>query len=582
MRQNSPLRVLILDDEPDIHTAAEESAGRLAEAVEICGAKTATEAVSLVNSKYIDLAIIDLVGEDGSLVGLEFLRYLSQMRVGADVVLMTHLDFEVDHGNIMEAIAASEIPHVVRFIDKRRSHDFFLDAIDGTLRRHRGRACLVENSGVAARLILERRNRYARSTHTLSLRDDDEEIGLEVERLCQRLFAEVPLQERRSAIAVRLEPLNRLGLSAAAVLRARVSLGVEGIHAESTECVLKVGPRDEVQEEAARYLEFVRFGVPLEERVEFLGHAIGDSLGAIVYSMVGGSRGSIHSLDELMSTAPAVATAVIDRLFSHTSWYQVSAGKRPPREFFRTTYRTDFVHAFDLSIKPLSKACSAAGAELAVNPGAEPVVKLKGGLKFPLPGREYSGGGPMLRSRPWCLVHGDMHGGNVLVELEGAQSTQPLESRPNLWRVSLIDYRQAGPGPRCVDAAALECAIRLSDAEGLRGRFAAEDGVSEEGLHAALTSVKLERALLDMEWNDSSTGLMRSAEASEWPEWVELSLAVVRGARLAFAKEAEPVTKTEYLQTCILYGLRQLRYPMKPASRLRIAAWVGAVYERSN
>jgi CheY-like chemotaxis protein len=573
MTLQPPLRVLLLDDEIPIHETAELSRQSLDIEVELFTAQSVVEAANIFRKHFFDLVLIDLVGLDGSLVGLELLRFLRQTQASPDVVVMTHLDLQLNQANVMNAMATIDQPRVVRFIDKRHSSDFLHDAVEYTIERLLAPRCQVENVDLIAQLIDNRKGRY-RHQNALGLRESIDEIGLEIQRLSAELFGALPTGSlRQTSITVRFEPFERLGLSASVVARALVWLGLNDLRKpEPYECVIKIGPREELKEEASRYLEVVRFGVRLEERVELLGTASGDSLGAIVYSMAGGTRGSVHSLDELIADRPIQAKGVIDRLFANSNWYGVDAGLHPPREFFRKARRTDFVKAFDNSLPAIEKASALAGA-LVDKTQDDPLISVPGGLRFSIPGREYTGTGPMLRPRPWCLVHGDMHGGNIMVELG------PDGDLEGIRRVCLIDYRQAGPGPRCVDAAAIECAIRLADAHDLEND-GSQAGDPKKAAREALLRFKEERALLDRLWRPDSD-LARKFPFSRSGAWLMLAEAVVAGVTEVFSKhggEHVPVSDREYVETCLLYGLGQLRYPLDETVRLRLLAWVGALY----
>lgn len=565
-----PVRLLLLDDEKSIHKSARRLASGLSEAVEIVSAITVTEAADSIRNRYFDLVLIDLVGADGSLAGLELLRFLRLNRISSDVVVMTHVDLGLSYSTVMAALASHSQPRVVRFVDKVQSSNFLSDALEYTLARLRRLACTIDNPEALSQLLDERRTRF-QDLDSLPLRSSLAEVTMEVERLCGEMFGGLPAEaSRKTELSVSFAPLGRLGLSAAVVTRALVRVGFDGaVSPEPYECVIKVGPRSELLEEANRYLEFVRFGVRLEERVELLALTSGDSLAAVVYSLAGGTRGPVLTLDELMARNPPAARATIERLFQSSYWYSVPAGFVPPREFFRETYRVDFAKAYDDALPAIRTACASAGASVETD-GDRASVILKGGARTFLPGRQYTGTGEMLLPRPWCLVHGDMHGGNVMAEMTDVDTDQEVG------RVCLIDYRQAGPGPRCVDAAALECAVRLADASRLEHALGSDMARSK-----ALGRLREERALLDRIWRPRSM-LALHYPFAERSEWIELVESVVFGVTNLFSRlqsEAGPITDREYQETCLLYGLRQLRYPLGAVARLRIVAWVGAIYD---
>jgi hypothetical protein len=59
-------------------------------------------------------------------------------------------------------------------------------------------------------------------------------------------------------------------------------------------------------------------------------------------------------------------------------------------------------------------------------------------------------------------------------------------------------------------------------------------------------------------------------------QWCEVADAIVRGIRGSFPDE--PVTIEEYLQTAVLYSMRQLSYPFEPLVRVRLCTWLAALY----
>lgn len=564
-QSNRALRVLIFDDEEGTHKAARQQVAHLDCQIELIPAKTAFEAREILEKRYIDFALIDLYGADGSLAGLELLRYLSSIEHHADVALMTHLDVDVRQTGILTAIAGSTKPRVVNFIDKRSSRSFVAEALGDRPGRLKASELKIENLEFLVDVIDSRRRRYNRGTDR-PLRSAPHEIAVELDRLCRSVFADRPDRARTTQVTVSLKPLERLGLSAAVAVKAVVSLGMEGVSTSSShECVLKVGPRDEIAEEASRYIEFVRFGVRLEERVELLSYATADGFGAIVYSMAGGTQGSLTSLDELFQDDVNKSASVITRLFTNTSWYDTTVESGVPRDYFADAYRVDLVAASEQMEQMLTKTLPRIASKLRVGSGAgEPTkIVLPGGQSLKLPNRAFTGSGPLLQERPSCLVHGDMHGGNVMVELLAESDND----NPRLGRINLIDYRQSGPGPRCIDSAALECAIRMSHTQSLRH---SPDIDEQEQMKRALRCSADEAVLY--------RSLVRNGSIDEVPEpsWSKLSATVVTSTLSAFRKD--PVEPEEYLITCLLYGQRQFRYPLDRVARIRIAAWLSGLY----
>ena len=104
-----------------------------------------------------------------------------------------------------------------------------------------------------------------------------------------------------------------------------------------------------------------------------------------------------------------------------------------------------------------------------------------------------------------------MHGGNATVEL-GATNGKPLDPEQDGWlrkaglkRICLIDYRSAGPGPRAVDAVALQASIRLADAAAITAEFAPGGGelkkdALREAIHRAASREQSEARWMKEAW----------------------------------------------------------------------------------
>lgn len=100
-------------------------------------------------------------------------------------------------------------------------------------------------------------------------------------------------------------------------------------------------------------------------------------------------------------------------------------------------------------------------SELLIESGRERAERLLGDrTRFVLS----DGTGLFVSALPARLVHGDMYGGNVMIEV-----TRDGDVRPRL-----IDYRSVGPDPRAIDFAALDASLRLADVKAILRDFGVE------------------------------------------------------------------------------------------------------------
>lgn len=571
----SPMRVMVVDNEPEPHLFVKDvlsdlvSQGR----IELLHAGSEEEAINQHRASYLDLILLDLHFQDGELGGYEIIRKLEELGSSAEIIMMTHRQLGKDAEKVIRLSSRSERPHVIDFIKKtelERIHTIIGDL----LVEYEAGLVKLANLDFATDLVASRRDRYPK-TGTGQLRLDRDEVAVELRRLCDDLFGQVEGSHRSTQVFVELRPLERRGLSAAVTLKPVVRLSFSDVALESSgyDCVLKLGPVDDIQAEVARYQEYVRYGVQLEQRVELLAHSVRDALAGIVYSFAGGVYGDdLVSLDELLRyQEPALALEVIGNLFGTSHWYNVRATPKRIRHYLDSVYETDLVDALSRNNRSWENIARKNRDLVKVSvdlPGGDSLIQITDAPRLALPGEIFFGEGWSLLPQPRCLVHGDMHGGNVMAELGGSGSA------PSLNRVCLIDYRNAGPGPRCIDAVALESSIRIADAESIARAFGV-DGVSslnnddlQKAVKVAANRSTIERQLFEYLWHGK--------KQISGDGWITLSTAVVRGAQETF--RSEPIDWEEYAQTVIYYASRQLGYHLDPVVRARISGWLSAVY----
>jgi CheY-like chemotaxis protein len=584
----SNYRILIVEDDDDTREAIAEELADIAPDGGLYWdiSKGVREAERMVKAKYYDLILVDLELGKNPRGGLDLYTHLAHISASTRLVLMTHLNVDSGMGGLFSLFGEGKRPRFVGFIDKREN--FTRQIRDEVMKRFSEFASYsveFENIELAARLIDKRRRRYARDG-LFPLRTDPGEIGLEVDRLLRKLYVELPAGKRGSSIRVALEPVHRSGLSSAIVVNAVVNVNPDSLAAiPGHKTVLKIGPYPDILEEASRYHEFVRFGVELDQRVEMLGDAAEDTLGALVYSFAGGlHRQDLASLDEvlqhdLLTGDIHLSCDAIFHLFDSKNWYNVVSRNQSVPNYFDENYRSDLMRSAAEGWDRLRELPANLTKNVRVEQASPPSgvtslrVAIPGAPPFDVPGAGLLGSGALLLRVPTCLVHGDMHGGNVMVESE--RSGAAADSTDDLKRVCLIDYRNSGFGPRCVDAVALESTIRLADSE------AACREVNEMGESYMAARAKATAAAAMARRRPEELQLYRFAfgESPDKPEepWALLALEVLQGVRKCFSD----VTLKEYLATAIPYAIRNLGYDVLPVARVRLCTWLSALTELS-
>lgn len=560
-------RVLVVDDENSI---LNEVKRQLAQPqIKVLAAATAHEAFDLLEARYVDAAIVD-IQLDGVEAGREILRKMRVRAPAATAIIATK--FTDGLGDYI-GIDQPKLAQVIKK-DPKIARAWALDALAKSLQAWHSSRVDLRNLDFAIGLLEERAERIPRLRF-------GEELAFEVDRLCRRLFGSVSAEAAEgSEIRVELSPIHREGLSPAITVEATVHLGSD--HAErelrGTPAVLKIGPADAVAREAERYHRFVKYGVPLMHRVEMLGHAEDQSLGAVCYSFAGRVTGTeLESLDELFRTPErqTLVREVMDSLFGKPSrsWYAVTGEAISALHYVDSTYQTNFgqcQRVFEDVARSVADRCGDQVRFAAPDDHTEGRLTA-GNAKLRLPPRRIWGEGAFIEGLPTCLVHGDMHGGNVMVEL----------NRDELTRVCLIDYGNAGPGPRLADFSVLDASVRLADAQLILDEFGIDPehelGHGDDGRAAfrqaimkAASRVHEERRLLEATWEHDWNKI--SADEA----WARTTLHLSLLADANFKNLAE----REYLAMALPCAYRHIGFKVSHVARIRFVAWISALYER--
>ena len=583
------LRLLVVDNERQPHDLVENriDAAGLTNEIVVYHAYDGQEARRVFDEHYLDYILLDLYFADKTLGGTEVLQDLARNASAAEVIVMTKGIADRDIDRVMQA--SSRLPNrpVVNYLKKSELFSVLPGLLSDLHVKFRARAVKLLGLDEAVSLIEHRRDRYPRNPRGgPRLRSDPTEICVEVERICRELFGRTSTSNRTTTVSVGLERLDRRGLSAAVTIKPVVRLSINGITSQSAkgyECVLKLGPVADIKEEVARYEEYVRYGVQLEQRVELLSSDFREAIGGVVYSFAGGVYGQeLVTLDELLRRpSPGSALEVVNDLFDSVYWYSLEAASEPISNYMNKTFKVGLEPALLQNERSLINLAQKHHELLRVDrvEDRELRIHVAGGPNLTIPGPRFLGEGWSLESFPCCLVHGDMHGGNVMAELSPLPLPGGEEEAVTIERVCLIDYRNAGPGPRCIDAAALEASVRIADAEEIAGlqedstraRDLSGDALAD-AMATAARRLDNERQLYHHLWG-------RRGSIAPAP-WSTVSGAIVNRLRTTFSDDIRTteVGSLEYLQTVILYAIRQLSYAADPITRIRICAWLAANY----
>lgn len=578
--------ILLVEDTGDLRRDVKRLLDEI-DGVYVVEAGTLDEARSLIDRHYIDAAIVDLGLPEGKMAGLRVLDKLRERSGNAPVVIWSQ--FSEAEDEFPRLIGREQ---VIGTVDKEERNDELVKKIDPIVQEWREREVSVVNGRLVLDLLWKRKEKGS-----YNLRGTQRELNRELDRVYRQLFGAVRgIEGRDTEITVTFRPIEREGLSSAVTVEGEVTIGrdANGKAVAGNRCVVKIGPVREIEQEVDRYTEFVKFGVRLAQRVELLGSVSENLIGGIAYSFAGGVFGpSMTSFDELLKHREGwhLAADAIKRLFDPKAkdWYGVRCEDLSPRDYMTDTYRTDFRHCFTELVKSLEGLQRKYGFTL-----SEPRSGKAGRFRIPgaellIPPTNIRGANSLAPEREACLVHGDMHGGNVMVELgredheAGAGSYKPSRLEEfELKRICLIDYRSAGPGPRAVDAVALQISIRLADAAAIATKYSQDpkktDPVDLKGkaLGAAVAEaanrVQGEADWLRKAWEAKPNG--ESVAGDRSPQWAIASSLLTARMRFTFPE----ITLEEYLPIAMLSLIRQFGYGVGPLVRVRLLAWLSALY----
>jgi CheY-like chemotaxis protein len=516
--------VLVVDDDKSIGELVNDHF-RSHKGIHIHLAESAKAAMQIVETNFFHLALVDMQLSRNTADGMGVFNFLSNNRPSCEVILLTA--FPNVYRKELFSLLNPRFPQIRSAIDKadfRSNAPEVIEAFGEAWLRNAKTIVGVE--AVAEELATKVRKSKVDITRTeidfilSSILGQGEESrlheGITRGEGCSGLFMHT----------IDLKPLEG-GRSRSVVTAGRPTddKGNLGIW-----CVMKVGPRPEIEQEYSRYRSYVHFSVALAHRVELLGHSFGDTCGAICYSFAGKSPDSVRSLYDIFKKEDDAAP-YLRRMFGieNRELYGRRGMKRTLANYFSKTY--------DLEPRNIKAPAQEILQKLELR-SANPLVAASLSLVDVSVIDTAIANAVMHTPLETCIVHGDMNAGNVIVSEEDG-------------RVIYIDYARSGCGPRSVDFAALEASVRLS--------------TCPEGVQDVLAESRDEGRLWKEQWG------ALDHRPYEGQYWARVSATLIGYARENFGD----LTEREYAATCLLWGARLFRVTQfSSIERLRILMWM--------
>ncbi|OAI40628.1 hypothetical protein AYO38_05600 [bacterium SCGC AG-212-C10] len=542
-------QVLVVDNSPDVRERAKDELGSadLSDKVEVVICSGVADAQSAIDKGFFNIAIVDLKLNGNVETGRAVVEHLLAKAPSCEIVVMSRY-VRGEPGAVMNLVSPL-MPARVSVIEKDPGVNWFQLLVSERLIQWQRRQLAISGLDVVVTELLksERAKRLR-----LAERANVGALAAELHGLFSDIFGErLPAVGMRANRSLHLEQMHR-GFSASVVVEAVPSLGTDemGSDVVGNRCIVKIGRRDDVAAEADRFLRVVRFGIPLESRVELLDFSLGDKLGVICYSFAGGANTRVRSLDEVvrsssggLTNAAASRTALkcVSTLFQVDTrqWYQVAGELKSIGEYFEATLQAKLLGRDRSRSERLERVANELGGVYERAAG-----RMRFGatvLKFPTSSQ--LGSGVLAKRFPTSLVHGDMHGGNIMLDAHD--------------RIRLIDFAQAGFGARTIDAAVLHGSVRIWDCAKMPSGRPLEKWLSGR--------ISREHSLWDAK-HPSSGG----------SGWERVARSLNAGVRDNFRLANDE----ELMITCFLQGTRLLSIPTDdPRVILRIGAWLTPLVE---
>jgi len=382
-----------------------------------------------------DLAIFNLFLASGSAAAL--LNNAKEHSPNTRAIVLTRSTM-ISPGDLDEALPAiiNFPPAVHGFLIKGKEQALLRNVIRDEASRRTHIVDLVEGiepfvSDVVDRLEKRRRIPAGVTNEALAAESRAAVAGLFARWLDPDAWAE---DVEQLVTSFELTPIDE-GLSSCVVYQAQAVVAASGGVAPAR-MAIKLGPRSEIDQELERYHRYVEVGIPLKQRTDLVQEWLGRNIGGILFSFIG-DAGRFARQNPVQVGAAGRVQEIIVNLFapSGISWYSAKGLRR--QQLF------EYYDQFQFGMRQALEA---------VDDLQRSVGKIAGDGRgtgaLPMPERQWLAKEVLNHSWPTTLVHGDLHLGNVVYL--GSES------------FAVIDYRNVGPGPRCVDFAVAELSLLLA------------------------------------------------------------------------------------------------------------------------
>lgn len=542
--------VLVVDDEQEVLDAATEQLERFPNVV-LRTAASKDAAIETLRRHFHNIAFVDLQLHGSFEAGRDVLQALSEQAPTCERIILTgNARKEPNHVlplmSPFERLADGLIP-------KTPSIPWFAPLVGDRLEKSVANQVRVEGLAPLVQSILEQVRRFGMSGDR-----SEADVEAELHWLFQEIFHGMSGVNDETNVKIQLSKIHQ-GLSAARVIEALPHLGSDALGRTvlGNRCVVKLGRRKAVEHEIESFRSFVRFGVALDSRVELLGTATADNLAAACYSFAGGNDEAADSLDGVVTlngdqagfTQEGAASAinVVDRLFDDSSkrWYDVVGPASEVGLYFEKELRSKFDERIDLISRWARSIAAESGGQY---DQARSTLRV-GDNVISVPDLKSIALGATQRPLPTCLVHGDLHGGNILLTKSG--------------RLCLIDFAHSGFGPRAIDPAVLHGSVRLWDTHDFPG----EDSWTDRfAWLSARAQSEQSRAIALLEGAPVVSGAA--------PPWRQVADRIDQRTLLCF----DDMEAIELLTTCQLQAVRLMTLPVGTEGLLRILCWYDGLH----
>lgn len=430
-------RILFVDDNDDWLAVIKNLLTSANYTIEV--ARDRGSAMQLLRKRPYHIALIDIRLDERDEANREGIELAQEMKTFMPELAIIFLTGYANMEAFRAALSPNDKGERVAFdlLEKKNSSENIYNRIEAALKTQ----CRVNPE---LDITLSEGLEWSQSTQGLDcLQGLDDDIAIEeITDLLRRIFFE--------DARIHVRPLHR-GHSGASVLLTHATK-TETSAAVDHVVVVKLDERASSKREADNVRRYVHNGIGGARSTHLLASRQTARLGGIAYSLVGAESAAFENFADVYEVrSSSNITAVLENLFKNTcnNWYKSLKDTK-----FDEILGAEYQQWLNLSADKVTRALRTVASEhldvLSVeNPdsidNAKFILKLNGDyldnpyLIYNLP-FAYDG--------PFCLVHGDLNEGNILVD-------------PNdeTW---LIDFYHTGPSHPVRDFAMLESAIKYT------------------------------------------------------------------------------------------------------------------------